>query len=242
MSPAQDGLPQPSPLLTLWVPSPLIHGKLQNHREMGWEIQVPNKGSVSWVLFSQKPMIKAAQGHGSQQLNTVWDKNTERARTQWRTNSLPIGFGAQNPLYTWLSWWEAGWWAKESSWTGIWSENMSQARRQGHVLMFPSLLLYKGVLLMASHVTWSKSLNLIASDFFIWRGRRLESQLISEVLLARGVLWVTLQGWVLFGPWGYLLRPFMPSALTPSLHVKRGFLSLNHPGEGGQENPGAPPI
>lgn len=65
---------------------------------------------------------------------------------------------------------------------------MSRARRQGHVLMFPSLLLYKGVLLMASHVTWSKSFNLIASDFFIWRGRRLESQLISEVLLARGVL------------------------------------------------------
>ena len=62
---------------------------------------------------------------------------------------------------------------------------MSQARRQGRVLMLPSLLLYEGVLLLTSRVTWSKSLNLIASDIFIWRGRRLESQLISEVLLAR---------------------------------------------------------
>ena len=62
--------------------------------------------------------------------------------------------------------------------------------------------------------------------------------MISEVLLARGVLWVTLQGWVLFGPWGYLLRPFMPSALTPSLHVKRGFLSLNHLGKAARRTPG----
>lgn len=47
-----------------------------------------------------------------------------------QNKSLPIGFGAQNPLCSWLSWREAGWWVKWSCGMQICSENTSQARRQ----------------------------------------------------------------------------------------------------------------
>lgn len=49
---------------------------------------------------------------------------------------------------------------------------MSQARREGHILLFLSHCV------MTSCVTYSKSLNLMVLDSFIWRNRRLETQLI----------------------------------------------------------------
>lgn len=160
-----------------------------------------------------------------------------------QNKSLPIGFGAQNPLCSWLSWREAGWWVKWSRGMQICSENTSQARRQVTLWYFCLYCFTKGVSsLPAGSPRASPSISWFSISSSGEAGGENPVDLWGPVSYRHSLRHSCMGGSCLVHEGVYSTQLHHQPLLTPSLRVKRGLLSRNHPAEGGHENPWAPYI